>query len=51
METNQIPNFIINGLLFCIAPLVYTVFQMWKHIQKQNKIIEIQNKVIETFKL
>jgi len=47
----MVEHWIINGLCFSIAPLTYTVYQMWKHIQKQNKIIEIQNKVIETFKL
>jgi len=46
----MIEHWIINLLVMSIPPLVYTCYNMYKDLKKKDKIIELQNRIIENQK-
>ena len=47
----QIWYFVINLLLMCLPISWYTIYQMYKDIQKKDQIIRFQDSVIKNSKL
>ena len=46
MKTYEIWFFVNNALLFSLSFTCYMCYQMYKDLKKKDKIIELQNKIM-----
>ncbi len=42
-------NWVINGLLFSIAPMTYVVYNLYKDNKKKDHIIELQDNILKDY--
>lgn len=49
MKSAEIMNWVVNALVFSLPLSWYMCYQMYKDLKKKDKIIEIQNRIINSY--